>query len=53
MQRGRAASHSPTYPPDSLYPGNGHLFTDASLPDYDKAAADLVMQRVLEFLGRL
>ncbi|WP_240231188.1 dienelactone hydrolase family protein [Devosia lacusdianchii] len=36
-----------------LYPGNGHLFTDASLPDYDKAAADLVMQRVLEFLGRL
>lgn len=36
-----------------LYPGNGHLFTDASLPDYEKAAADLVMQRVLEFLGRL
>jgi dienelactone hydrolase len=35
-----------------LYPGDRHLFTDRSLPDYDEPAATLVMQRVLEFLAR-
>jgi dienelactone hydrolase/uncharacterized damage-inducible protein DinB len=35
-----------------LYPGNKHLFADASLPDYDKAAAALLMQRSLGLLGR-
>jgi dienelactone hydrolase/uncharacterized damage-inducible protein DinB len=35
-----------------LYPGDKHLFADASLPDYDKDAAALLMQRVLGFLGR-
>jgi dienelactone hydrolase/uncharacterized damage-inducible protein DinB len=35
-----------------LYPGDKHLFADASLPDYDEAAATLLMQRVLGFLGR-
>ena len=35
-----------------LYPGDGHLFTDSSLPAYDRAAADLVIERVLAFLGR-
>ncbi len=33
-----------------LYPGNGHVFTDSSVPDYDEDAAALVKQRVLAFL---
>jgi dienelactone hydrolase len=33
-----------------LYPGDGHLFADSSLPDYDETAATLLMQRVLAFL---
>ena len=35
-----------------LYPGDQHLFADPSLPDYDEAAARLLMQRVLAFLGQ-
>jgi dienelactone hydrolase len=34
-----------------LYPGNGHLFADNSLPDYDEEAATLLIERVLGFLG--
>ena len=34
-----------------LYPGNEHLFADSSLPSYEPAAADLLMERVLRFLG--
>jgi dienelactone hydrolase len=33
-----------------LYPGEGHLFADSSLADYDEAAAALLEQRVLRFL---
>ena len=33
-----------------LYPGNGHLFADSSLPDYDAHAAALLTTRVLDFL---
>ena len=33
-----------------LYPGDGHLFADASVPDYDEEAAGLLRQRVLTFL---
>jgi dienelactone hydrolase len=33
-----------------LYPGDGHLFTDRSLSEYDESAAQLVMQRALSFL---
>lgn len=34
------------------YPGSGHLFTDPSRPDeYDAAAAALLYERVLAFLG--
>ena len=33
-----------------LYPGDRHLFADASLPDYDQTAAALLKQRVLTFL---
>jgi dienelactone hydrolase len=36
-----------------LYPGSTHLFTDRSLPDHDPEAAGLVLQRALEFLGRI
>lgn len=34
-----------------LYPGHQHLFADSSLPAYDAAASELLMGRVLEFLG--
>ena len=34
-----------------LYPGDHHLFTDSSLPGYDKDAAELVTARVLAFLA--
>jgi dienelactone hydrolase len=33
-----------------LYPGDRHLFADRSLPDYDEAAAKLLMERVLAVL---
>ena len=33
-----------------LYPGEGHLFADSSLSDYDETAATLLGQRVLAFL---
>jgi dienelactone hydrolase len=36
-----------------LYPGDGHLFADNSLPDYDESAAALLKQRVLGFLGKI
>lgn len=34
-----------------LYPGDQHLFADSSAPGYDPAAAALLMERVLAFLG--
>ena len=33
-----------------LYPGNGHLFADPTLADFDGPAADLLTSRVLSFL---
>jgi dienelactone hydrolase len=36
-----------------LYPGEEHLFADSSLPAYDRAAAALLTERVLAFLGTL
>jgi dienelactone hydrolase len=33
-----------------LYPGDKHLFADASLPSYDADAAALLSRRVLDFL---
>jgi dienelactone hydrolase len=36
-----------------LYPGNGHLFADNSLSDYDEPAATLLTERALSFLGDL
>ena len=34
-----------------LYPGDRHLFFDATLPEYDQSATELVIQRVAAFLG--
>jgi dienelactone hydrolase len=36
-----------------LYPGDQHYFADSSLPSYDPDAAALLMNRVLDFLGRV
>ena len=36
-----------------LYPGNGHLFADSSLPDFDPGAAALLLKRTLAFLKKL
>lgn len=36
-----------------LYPGDEHLFADASLPEYDAAAAALLTKRVLALLDEL
>ena len=36
-----------------LYPGDQHLFADASLPSHDAAAAELLTRRVLDFLARV
>src|SRR5919204_4407237 len=33
-----------------VYPGDRHLFADDSIPDYDEAATELLVQRVLSFL---
>ena len=33
-----------------VYPGDRHLFTDSSLPDYDADATALVLERVRGFL---
>jgi dienelactone hydrolase len=33
-----------------LYPGNKHLFADNSLPSYDPVAAEILRQRVMDFL---
>jgi dienelactone hydrolase len=35
------------------YPGDGHLFTDSSLPAYDKDATALVIERSIAFLDAL
>jgi len=34
------------------YPVEGHLFTDPLLPEYNKASADLLLERVLNFIER-
>ncbi|MBU8858004.1 MULTISPECIES: alpha/beta fold hydrolase [unclassified Micromonospora] len=36
-----------------VYPGDRHLFTDSSLPSYDKEATALVVSRSRELLDRL
>ena len=36
-----------------LYPGDVHLFSDASLPSHDPAATELMLRRIVEFLAGL
>lgn len=36
-----------------LYPGDGHLFVDSSLPSYEADSASLLTGRVIQFLDRL
>jgi dienelactone hydrolase len=36
-----------------LYPGDRHNFADPGLPSYDRAAAGLLTERVLDFLGEI
>ena len=36
-----------------LYPGDGHLFADSTLDDYDEEATNLVLERSLALLDRL
>jgi len=36
-----------------VYPGDGHLFADSSLPSYDAEAAALVVRRSRDFLDRV
>ena len=36
-----------------LYPGDGHLFVDNSLPDYDERSTDLFLERTLALLERI
>ncbi len=36
-----------------VYPGDGHLFADSSLPSYDAESAALLKERVLAFLARI
>jgi dienelactone hydrolase len=36
-----------------LYPGDGHLFADSSLADFDEEAAALLKERVFAFLKRV
>lgn len=36
-----------------LYPGEGHLFVDNSLPDYDEDATELFLERTLALLERV
>ncbi len=36
-----------------LYPGSEHLFADNTLPSYDRPTAELLIERVLEFLAAL
>lgn len=45
----RAGAPSAVY----RYPGDNHLFSDASLPDYDAASARLMWKRVLAFLDTI
>jgi dienelactone hydrolase len=35
------------------YPGAGHFYTDAELPDHDEPAKTLTWQRILDFLAEL
>ena len=48
-----AAAAGPDVVEVFTYPGDGHLFTDSSLPAYDKDATALVIERSIAFLDAL
>jgi dienelactone hydrolase len=48
-----AAAVGPDVAEVFAYPGDKHLFTDSSLPSYDRDATRLVLDRSLDFLTRL
>jgi dienelactone hydrolase len=50
VQAARALVASSGHADLFFYPGDRHLFADASLPSYDEAQAALLMRRVLDFL---
>jgi dienelactone hydrolase len=51
LEAARALVESAEHAELVLYPGDRHLFADASLPSYDADAAALLTRRVLDFLG--
>ena len=52
LEAARALAASTDMAEHWLYPGDEHLFLDASLPAYDPSATKLLTQRVLSFLER-
>jgi len=50
LEAARALVESAEHAEMFLYPGDQHLFADASLPSYDSNAAALLTRRVLDFL---
>jgi dienelactone hydrolase len=36
-----------------VYPGSGHFFADPDLPDYDRASAEAMWERVIAFLDQI
>ena len=36
-----------------IYPGDKHLFADETLPDYDRASAELLTKRALTFVSKV
>jgi len=51
IEAARALVESAEHADLFLYPGDQHLFADASLESYDADAAALLSRRVLDFLG--
>jgi dienelactone hydrolase len=51
LEAAQALVHSSDQAELFLYPGNEHLFTDASLPSFNQAAAEQVRSRTLAFLA--
>lgn len=47
------ASAGPSLAELFVYPGENHLFSDSSLPQFDPGATDLVVERVLRLLRRV
>ena len=53
LEAARSSPRAGRRPRLFVYPGDVHLFTDASLPSYDADATRLVLDRSLDLLARL